>query len=156
MEKTDYFSNKDKKMNKIKIFSIYYIIILFDYLTKQWVNKNIDLNQKKHIVSILNISHIHNYGIVFGLFSQQKKYLFFLNFIICSIYIIYLNRKKTTNFYDLLIISGAIGNLIDRIHYGYIIDFIDLKIYKFHFPSFNVADTCIFFGMLLVLLTKSK
>ncbi|CAL4042289.1 Lipoprotein signal peptidase [Buchnera aphidicola (Tetraneura ulmi)] len=142
-------------MKKIKIFLVYYIIILFDYLTKKWINENIELNQNKHIISILNISNVHNYGIVFGTLSQQKKYLFALNFIICAIYILYLNKKNTIKIYDLLIISGAIGNLIDRIHYGYITDFIDFKIYKFHFPNFNISDISIFFGMLCILFEKN-
>ncbi|ALD15112.1 peptidase A8 [Buchnera aphidicola (Aphis glycines)] len=143
-----------KKINK-KYFLIIIIILIIDILSKFWILKYFDLYEKKEIFSILNLFHVHNYGIAFSMFSNKTSWNRFFLSILSIIIIVFIfkeivktktNEKKT----DLcFILSGAIGNVIDRINYGFVIDFIDIHINNWHFATFNISDCSIFFGMIM-------
>lgn len=103
--------------------------------------------------------YLKNFGIAFSLLSNEKKEIQYFFIIIGLLIIIKLsnivkkipnNQKLLKNSYS-LIIGGAIGNIIDRISYGFVVDFIDIYICEWHFSTFNIADFSISCGCLLIL-----
>jgi len=141
--------------------SIIFLIFFLDRASKLYViylNKK-NLNSKLFSSEFLNIDLIWNEGIAFGLFSfNQNNFYNALTFIIVIIIILILvmtfyniGLKK----YSLLIIfSGALGNLFDRIFYKAVPDFIDLHINNFHWFIFNVSDIFITFGVMLMIVLE--
>lgn len=136
---------------KLKHYIIGLIIIIVDQLSKVLIiNKNISI-----IPNFLNLTYTKNLGGAFGFGKQQI--IFLLSVILTIGIVIYLikNKSKITNYIPfILIISGSIGNLIDRIFRGYVIDFIDVNI--FNFPNFNIADICIVIGVIWLIINIIK
>lgn len=139
-------------------FSTFILLIIIDQSTKIFFSK-IMLNnmfESIEILPFLNIVFVRNTGISFGLFSDGgllNRY-FFTSFaiILGSILLIisFLTKEKLMKLALLMISSGAIGNAIDRIYFGGVIDFIDFFIYNFHWPAFNFADIFITIGVILL------
>ncbi|WP_284443318.1 signal peptidase II [Buchnera aphidicola] len=147
-----------KSKNWIYIAIIIFILIL-DISSKYCITQYIKIYETKKIFSMLNFFHVHNYGAAFSLLSNEKGWqIWFLSII--SIFtilvvarIIVKSKKKDTKKtigYS-FIIAGAIGNLIDRINYGFVIDFIDVHINNWHFATFNIADCSIFIGIIMLI-----
>jgi len=141
----------------------YYMLVLFyvvlDQITKLLVIKNIPYNSFIKINDYFNLVNISNTGIAFSLF-QGKNIFFIISTIIiifCLIFFIKKNKPTLTEIQFhclLLIISGGLGNLIDRFIRGYVVDFIDIG-YKevYRWPSFNVADSCVCIGVTLFVIS---
>lgn len=131
-------------MNK-KNYIIALFIIILDQLTKYLViNKSIII-----IPNFLNITYTQNTGGAFGI--GRINFILIISIIIIIGIIVFLikEKKKITNYIPfILLLSGSIGNLIDRIFRGYVIDFIDVNI--FNFPNFNIADICITLGIFFI------
>jgi signal peptidase II len=136
------------------------VLIILDQYTKMWVNTHIP---KHRFISVIDgffaITHIRNPGVAFGLGadwpSDLKVYLFIGFSIIAIIAILVFfhqtpQENKIVRVALILIFSGAIGNLIDRILYHEVIDFIDFFYGSYHWPAFNIADSCITIGVLLM------
>ena len=154
-------------MNK-KFFSLYFfeylaafiLLIIVDQSTKIYIAKVMFDNMFENIevFPFLNIVFVRNTGISFGLFSDGgllNRYFFTSFSIIVGgilLVISFLTKERLIRLSLLLIASGAIGNAIDRIYFGGVIDFIDIFIYNFHWPAFNLADTFITFGVVLLFL----
>ena len=139
------------------------IFILADLLSKKIITTSIALNSSIYIFSFLDIVYIKNYGIAFGLFSGILPIWFILiiTIIIISIllYLILISSNQIEKWAILLILAGGVSNLIDRIINKYVLDFIYLHYNDFYWPAFNLADTYIFIGVLLIItqtLKKSK
>ncbi|MCM8767636.1 MAG: signal peptidase II [Candidatus Omnitrophica bacterium] len=144
-------------MGKNKTFpSIFFIAtffaVFFDQITKFFVvNLMKKFDGNIDIVSFFSLTLVKNKGIVFGLFSNEKTKIFIIFFSLIAIFFITFYVFKFENYRQFslgLITGGIIGNLIDRIKYGYVIDFIN-----FHFfPVFNFADTFVSIGIILFFL----
>ena len=121
-------------------------LIIIDQLTKILViNKNITV-----IPNFFSITYTENLGAAFGI--GNSYIILILNIIIIALLAIFIikENKKIENYLPyILIISGSIGNIIDRIFRGYVIDFLDFNI--FNFPNFNLADICIVIGIFYLL-----
>ncbi|MFV9875350.1 MAG: signal peptidase II [Rickettsiales endosymbiont of Dermacentor nuttalli] len=139
--------------NLIISILVVFITIIADQISKQYVINTIVLSsESKVITSFLNFVLVKNEGITFGLFNNvvNSAIIFsVLAIIITFMLIIWLLREKKLPLKIALslIIGGAIGNIIDRLHYGAVIDFIDLHINHYHWYSFNVADVAICLGV---------
>ncbi len=133
------------------------VLIILDQYTKMWVTTHIP---QGHFIMVIDnlfaLTHIRNPGVAFGLFAEGpsvlKTYLFVGFSIIAIIAIMIVFHKtprenKTVLIALILIFSGAIGNLIDRVLYHEVIDFLDIFYNHYHWPAFNVADSCITFGV---------
>lgn len=140
-------------------------IVSLDQASKFYVDKYIALNESIEVVKgMLNITHIRNTGAAFGLLSGVPPPLggyFFISISILALIGILYFLKKIDDDQLLalglsLIFGGALGNLIDRVRMGVVIDFIDLYIKSYHWPAFNVADTCITLGAVLLMLKFTK
>ncbi|CAL4319368.1 Lipoprotein signal peptidase [Buchnera aphidicola (Chaitophorus sp. 3695)] len=149
-----------KNYNKIIIILL---ILFIDYLTKFLIFKNFKIYNKIKIFNILNIVYVKNYGFIFGWYEYKKIWnciyiniinIIFIIIIIFLIYYFFLNNSSAKSYEILFIISGFIGNTIDRIKYGYIIDFFDLHYKYLHLPIFNISDVCIIFGCILCFFKK--
>lgn len=134
---------------KIILFSL---LILLDQLTKIYFSKILSLDQSIPVIkNIFHISLVHNEGGAFGIF-QGKIFLFIIVSFI-AIYLVLSNIKnKQISFSWVLVLAGAVGNLVDRLRLGYVIDFLDFRIW----PVFNIADSCITIGMFLIILDLLK
>ena len=140
-------------------FLLICFIVLIDQISKNYIYQN--KVQYDNIVSviegILNFTYVENTGIAFGIFSDFDglKIVFIVVPILITLYLFsLLNNKEFQNPFShislLLIISGAIGNIIDRIFRGYVIDFIQFDIDIFPY-IFNIADSSVTIGLLLLL-----
>lgn len=127
---------------------IVFIVLSLDQLTKFFVTKNLELNNPLPVIKgVFNLTLVHNRGAAFGIFKNQF-YLFIFSSIVAVILIYSILRKnKRSNLYSFslsLILGGALGNLIDRLFLGYVVDFLDFRIW----PVFNLADSAITIGAL--------
>ena len=130
---------------------------MLDQITKFWITLHIPLHYSVSVVEeYFNLTHIRNPGVAFGLFARNEyeyKVIFFVAISIIAIIAILTifhqspENKRAVRFGLILIFSGAVGNLIDRILYGEVIDFIDFFYEGFHWPAFNIADSCITIGV---------
>jgi signal peptidase II len=98
---------------------------------------------------------VRNTGGAFGMFKSVGSTLFIAVSVMAIIFVIWLLIRTKEGYFGLsLILGGAIGNLIDRLRYGWVVDFIDFSVGKFHWPAFNVADSALTIGVIVVLLSS--
>ena len=152
---------------KNKYYSVAFIILLVDYLTKWVVRVRLDPIQSVEIIpGYLRLSYWQNSGVAFGLFdavaSVWKPYILAALAVMAVVVIVVYGahmppERKLLRASLAIIIGGILGNLVDRIVRGYVIDFIDFHIYDtFHWPTFNVADSAITIGIALLLIDTVK
>ena len=136
---------------KLKHYILGIIIILIDQLSKYLIiDKYISV-----IPNILEFNYTKNIGGGFGIGNINIVMIFSIIIILGIIAYLIVKRKNITNFIPfILILSGSIGNLIDRIFRGYVIDFIDVNI--FNYPNFNIADMSIVIGVFILLILIIK
>lgn len=137
-------------------------LIIFDQYTKYMVSVHIPKYYSMSVIDhFFNLTHIRNTGVAFGLFSglnSEYKTLFFVgvsSLAIIAILSFFRNTpddRKMGLLGLILIFSGAVGNMIDRILYGEVVDFLDFFYKGYHWPAFNVADSCITIGVGLMMI----
>jgi signal peptidase II len=145
---------------RIFYFVLIIVLILTDQVTKALIARNIFLNSSvKVIPGFFQLVHIRNRGAIFGFFNQSGSQLVYLllslaSFTALGLVIYYFFKtpadEKFLRISLSLILAGALGNFIDRIFRGSVIDFLDLSVKGWHWPSFNVADSCISIGALML------
>jgi len=146
-----------KNFGIFNLLSIFLIFIFFDYVSKLWAIENLFMQYRSiELTSFLSMTPVWNSGISFGFFQDSGelgRYGFTGFAFLVSIWLIYSSIKlpRYSSLGFILIASGAIGNAIDRILYGKVVDFIDFHIEDLHWPAFNLADTIIFIGATLFL-----
>jgi len=145
------------------------VVILADQWTKAWILSKLSLHQSFPVVSgFFDITHVRNPGAAFGFLagaSPMFRYGFFIAVTVAAILFI-LHYLRTTKSGEIplvlslaLILAGAVGNLIDRLRFGEVVDFLDVYVGSYHWPAFNVADAAISTGavlLTLILLRRSK
>ncbi|MDI1471376.1 signal peptidase II [Thermodesulfovibrio sp. 1176] len=140
------------RLNKKKAFLFVLIVFFVDQLTKFLAVKFLYPDKIIEILPFLNFVYVENKGSAFGMFKFLGSEFFIIVSIIVIAVLVFLCFKDYPNWFVYsLIISGALGNAIDRLIYGYVIDFIDLHVGSFHWPAFNIADTAISIGIVLFL-----
>jgi signal peptidase II len=136
------------------------VVIWLDWLTKQWATEALELYRPREVFSWLNITLAHNYGAAFSFLSDAGGWQRWFFIVLASgvslmllVWLLRLPRREWVTALGLsLILGGAIGNLVDRIQLGYVVDFIDVFYKGWHYPAFNVADSAITCGVILLLL----
>lgn len=132
-------------------------VVTLDQTSKLWVRSNLELFQTVPITGCLSLTYVRNTGSAFGLFANQA-FLLILVAIVGLVAILllyrYLSRSSILSISALgLIFGGAIGNLIDRVRFGYVTDFVDVRLWRdFHWPAFNVADSAITVGSIVLVI----
>ncbi len=149
-------TSKSSGNNLLPWLGIASIVVLIDQLTKITVAKLFVYGEEKFITSFFNLVLAYNKGAAFGFLNDQpgwQRYFFTAVAVIAVAAILYMLRKHSGQrlfcWSLALIMGGAIGNAIDRLLYGHVIDFLDFHIKAQHFPAFNVADSAICVGAVL-------
>ena len=134
------------------------VIIILDQITKLWISQIFVYGESVAVTDFFNLVLVHNSGAAFSFLSNAggwQRWLFSAIAATASVWIIWLLRKhkqeKLFCFALTLILGGALGNLIDRAAYGYVVDFLDFYWNTYHFPAFNVADSAVTCGAGLLL-----
>jgi signal peptidase II len=137
------------------------IILVLDQLTKMIVDRTMSLHQSIPIIDgFFSLTYVRNTGAAFGIFAGSHEafrlpFLILVSVIALGFVVVMLKRLRDeeTGLITALsfIIGGAIGNLVDRVLYGEVIDFVDFYWSNYHWPAFNVADSCITVGVLITL-----
>ena len=142
-------------------FGIIILVIVLDQLTKYWVVQSFSLYESLSVIpGFFNLTYLTNTGAAFGILAGQPtvwRQTFFIGVtVIALVAIVIMQRhlKKESIWYEISlagIAGGAIGNLIDRVRLGSVVDFLDVYIGSHHWPAFNVADSAITVGVTVFL-----
>ena len=141
-------------------YLIAFFIMILDQFTKQLITGSFNYGDVQDITAYFNLVRVHNYGAAFSFLSEaggwQRWALSSVAGIVSIGIIIWISRVPDNKHYErlalALILGGALGNLIDRMMLGYVVDFLDFHWSGMHFPAFNVADSCITLGAILLIL----
>ena len=142
--------------NFIYLICLFFLLVLLDQTTKELVINKFKLYESLNILPFLNFTFVVNYGFAFGFLNNPSINQLIVSLIIFSIilYFLYLlirTQDHIFRFSLILILSGALGNFLDRIFRGFVVDFIDIYISKFHWPAFNLADSWITIGFMIMM-----
>ena len=131
------------------------LFTVIDQLSKIIVTHNMH-NNLEVIKNFLYLAYTQNEGAAFSILTGKRLFLIITTIIIIGLILYYIKKNKIKGKLDILafslIIGGSIGNLIDRIIRGYVVDFISVKIFNYHFPIFNLGDSFICIGVFLLLI----
>ena len=139
--------------NKINYIFLISLLCLLDQYSKIYINLNLHKLLNKDL-KLFTIDFVRNYGAAFNIFSGSRLFLSIISLLstIILFYFIFIRENKVINKYGLsFILAGSIGNGIDRILNGYVIDFIKIK--SIDFPVFNIADIVINIGALILIIS---
>jgi signal peptidase II len=149
----------NENIKHIRFAAVFIVVVAVDQLTKWLVLAHLPLYSRISVIpGFANLVHVQNPGGAFGLFADQSATVRIILFIgvacIAAGLVFYLHWRTPAQHWPLtvgfsLIFSGAAGNLIDRVLYGQVVDFIDIYIGSYHWPAFNVADSAISIGMVI-------
>ena len=147
----------NKILYKVYFFSISLLIIILDQITKYLISHNYKILVNKNFL-LFKLDFVKNYGAAFNILNGNTVFLSTISIIFTILLIYLIFRKNTLKLIDLyaysFILGGTIGNGIDRIYKGFVIDFINLNI--INFPVFNIADISINIGFILILYSIFK
>lgn len=139
------------------------IVVLFDQISKITMSRLLEFGQSEPVTSFFNLVMVYNKGAAFSFLADQQgwqRYLFAGISLAASLLIIWMLKRNPSQrlfcWALALILGGAIGNLIDRLAYGHVIDFLDVYFYGWHWPAFNVADSAITIGAGLFILDEFR
>jgi len=137
-------------------------VVFFDQLTKWWIVKNFMLHESRPVIrGFFDLTFVTNTGAAFGMLAGEQslgRQVFFVTVALIALGVLYYalkNYQERGMLYVTgigLVAGGALGNLIDRLRLGYVIDFLDVYISRYHWPAFNVADSSITVGVGVFLL----
>jgi signal peptidase II len=148
-----------RDLNMLKWLWLSLLAVILDQASKLAIAGSMQLYQSIAIMPYFNLTYVHNTGAAFSFLSEaggwQRWFFAGLALVISVVIAVWLSRLKpheTLLAVALsLVLGGAIGNLIDRLAYGYVIDFLDVYYQTWHWPAFNIADSAITLGVILML-----
>ena len=140
------------------IIAISLLVIIIDIITKLLVTSNLILNNSITIIpNFFYLTYVHNYGGAWSIFNNSTLAITIISFVIIIGIIYYLLKNKVTKKIEVigysLLLGGAIGNLIDRVINGYVIDFLDFYVFGYDYPIFNIADIGIVVGIIILIIS---
>ncbi|WP_440993491.1 signal peptidase II [Cysteiniphilum litorale] len=151
--------------NQLRWVILSIIVIIIDLGTKYLASQNLTYGQPIEILPFFNLTLLHNYGAAFSFLSNanttwQVIVLSAIALIVAIVILIWLARlpknKNLTACALSLILGGALGNVYDRMIHGYVVDFLDFHINNYHWPAFNIADSAICIGAVILILMSFK
>ncbi len=138
---------------------IAFVVIVLDQLSKAAITSHFVFGESMAVTPFFNLVLAHNTGAAFSFLHDaggMQRWLFSIIAVIASVWIVWLLRRHQSqtlfSFALAFILGGALGNLIDRIAYGYVVDFLDFYWGPYHFAAFNIADSAITCGAVLLIL----
>lgn len=149
-----------KESHKLKWLWLSLLALVLDQVSKIAVATSMQLYESIPLMPYFNLTYVHNQGAAFSFLSEaggwQRWFFAILALVVSIALIIWLSRlQKHETLLAValsLVLGGAVGNLIDRLLYGYVIDFLDVYYQTWHWPAFNIADSAITLGVFLMLL----
>jgi signal peptidase II len=140
------------------------LVVGLDQLTKQMVDRSMELYESIGLLPFFQLTYLRNQGAAFSFLSQaggwQRWFFIGLAAIASGAICYWLSRLGKNQRWEAaawaLVLGGALGNLIDRILYGYVIDFLDVFYGEWHWPAFNVADSAITIGVAMLLIDTMR
>jgi len=140
-------------MNKnVSILGV--VLIIVDQILKLVISGLIPLGESIEVIkNFFYITYVNNYGGAWSILNNQVVYLVIITIIVLFMLIKYMSKFKVNIRNEIafgLLFGGIFGNLIDRVCFGFVKDFLDFKIFGYNFPVFNFADIAIFFGVILL------
>lgn len=142
---------------KDKLYTVTLIGIIIDQVTKYIVRANLQLLEKIIIIpNFFSISHVENSGAAFSILESNSYILIFISLAVLLYLVHYINKeeKSLNNIYSTslgMILGGIVGNLLDRILYHGVTDFLAFKFFSYNYPVFNIADILIVLGVLILI-----
>ncbi|WP_306547392.1 signal peptidase II [Desulfobulbus sp.] len=143
-------------------FPVILAVVAIDQATKVWIMRHFSLYESKVVIAdLFNLTYLTNNGAAFSILAGQPavwRQLFFIGAAGAALVFIWIAQRsfgRNSVVYSLslaLIAGGAIGNLIDRIRYGFVVDFLDVYVGAHHWPAFNIADSAITIGVILFII----
>lgn len=154
--------NKNSPM--LKWLWLALIVIVFDQLTKQIASSVLEMYQPVAVMPMFNWTLMHNTGAAFSFLSDaggwQRWFFTAVAIVVSTVLVAWTSKLKSDEKWQAvafaLIMGGAIGNVIDRVAHGYVIDFIEVYYKQWHWPAFNVADSAIFVGVAILLIESFR
>jgi signal peptidase II len=136
------------------------LVVVLDQYTKYWVSQHFQLHEALDVLPSLRLLHEHNTGAAFSLLAESPKVALYFFSSISALVIMGLlawlfTLSASSRWVAVsvsLVLGGAVGNLIDRVRFGYVIDFIDVYVNQWHWPVFNVADMAICVGAVMLVI----
>ena len=145
-------------LSLLRYFAIALIILVLDQLSKWSALSNLQMGIPEYVLPFMNWLLLFNSGAAFSFLAQGsgwQRWFFTILGLVACIYIIWLLRKSQNDkllcLALSLILGGALGNVLDRIMFGAVVDFIDLHYANWHWPAFNIADSAICIGAALII-----
>ncbi len=145
----------------LKWLGLAFLILVIDQITKVLILAYYHPGEVTYLTDFLNIVRVHNRGAAFSFLAGAdgwQRWFFVGIGAAAAVFIIYLLRthagQRLFCFALTCILGGAIGNVLDRLLHGYVVDMVDFHVGRWHFPAFNVADTAITFGVIFLLLDE--
>jgi signal peptidase II len=148
-----------EREKRILFFGIAALVVFFDQITKAIVLAHLPLYESIPVIpGFFNLTHIQNPGGAFGFLAKQSPFIrhfFFIGvsfFALGLIFYLFIRTPGTHRWLAAafaLIFGGAIGNLIDRVRFGKVVDFLDFHVGSWHWPAFNVADSAVTIGVVI-------
>ncbi|MBU9712442.1 signal peptidase II [Evansella tamaricis] len=144
---------------------VYYVIaiviILIDQFTKWLVVQNMELRESIPLIEgVIHLTSHRNAGAAFGMLQGQMWLFYIATVIVTAVVIYYIQvHVKESRWFGIslgLVLGGAIGNFIDRVFLGEVVDFIDVYIFTYNFPIFNVADSALVVGVCMLIIHVIK
>lgn len=144
-----------------RFFIVALVITFIDVFIKFILLNSFDLNSSITIIDkFFNITLLGNTGAAFSIFTENTFLLIFISFMaLAIIYLFFIKDKSLTKMEEFIygiLIGGILGNLIDRIFRGYVVDYLDFNIFGYNFPVFNFADICIVVSIILLIIYTFK
>lgn len=140
-----------------KVYIIALIVFILDQISKAIISTYMTLNSSiKIFEKFFYLTYINNTGASWGILKDNRYLLIILSLIAIIILIRYINSFKNTKMNKLglgFVLGGILGNLADRVLYGYVKDFFDFYIFNYDFPIFNIADIFIVIGVILLIIS---
>lgn len=135
------------------------VVVALDYFTKQWITAEFAYAESKVILPIFNLTLLHNTGAAFSFLANaggwQRWFFTGIAVVVSTVIFVWMAKLKPQDRWLLvalsLILGGALGNLYDRLVYGYVIDFLHFHWDEHFFPAFNLADTAISIGAFMMI-----
>jgi signal peptidase II len=156
-------ASKSSGASLLPWLAIALIVIVFDQFTKTLVLGNFNLGDSRFVTSFFNVVRVHNSGAAFSFLagaSGWQRWFFVGLGAVAAVFIVWMLRshggQRLFSWALALILGGAIGNVVDRLLHGYVVDFIQVHHSGWYFPSFNVADSAISVGAVLLIVDELR
>ncbi len=146
--------------NGLRWIWISLLVIILDQVSKLWMDSNLFFNQPVNLLPFFDLRLLYNEGAAWSFLANaggwQRWFLSGLSLVISGVLVVWLIRLERQQIWLAialsLVLGGALGNLIDRVIYGHVIDFIDIYYQQWHWPAFNIADSAISIGAVMLVI----